>query len=202
MFIWKHILFEADKGSGGSEDAKPPDDATGKTTGGENKPFAVFTNEKEFQEAIDKRLAERLERERKKAESAAQKAREEAESKALAEQQKFQELAEKRAKALADLEASTADLTTKLEAEQNKAQRYEQALTSLLAEQRKRVPEHLYSLLDKLDPVEQLEWIATNGDKLTSAAGIPATPKPQAGMTDADREKAQKDTQRYYRSRF
>lgn len=201
MFIWKHSLFEADKGSGGTEDAKQTEDATG-SKGGDSKPFAVFTNEKDFQEAIDKRLAERLERERKKSEAATQKAREEAESKSLAEQQKYQELAEKRAKALTELETTAAETAAKLEAEQAKAQRYEKALNVYLADQRKRVPEHLYSLLDKLDPVEQLEWISTNGDKLTTANGVPATPKPQAGMTDADRQRAQKETERYYRNKF
>lgn len=181
MFIWKNrFLYEADKGNGGAEDGKQTtDDASGKT-GGDSKPFAVFKDEKEFQDAIDKRLAERLERERKKADAAAQKAREDAEAKALADQQKFQELADKRGKALTDLEASTATLTVQLEAEQGKAQRYEKALTALLTEQRKRVPDHLHGLLDKLPVDEQLTWIATNGDKLTTTAGVPSTPKPTA----------------------
>lgn len=203
MFIWKHILYEADKGNGGgSEDGKQPtDDASGKT-GGDSKPFAVFKDEKEFQDAIDKRLADRLERERKRSEAAAQKAREEAESKSLVEQQKYQELAEKRAKALTDLEASTADLTGKFEAEQAKAQRYEKALTAMLAEQRKRVPEHLHSLLDKLPVDEQLTWIATNGDKLTSSAGVPATPKQQQAPTAEQVAEARRRAQSHLQSVF
>lgn len=182
-------------------EATPTGDATG-TNSGADKPFVTFNSEKEFQEAIDKRLADRLERERKKAEGAAQKAREEAESKALADQAKFQELAEKRAEKLKELETSTADLTGKLETTAQKAERYEKALGLMLAEQRKRVPDHLHTLLDKLDPVEQLEWIAGNADKLTGANGVPATPKPAAGLNDAQREKAQADATRFYRNKF
>lgn len=187
------LLYEADKGGNGDGTG----DATGDNNGGTDKPTPTFT-----QADVDRIVTERLERERKKADAAAQKAREEAESKALADQQKFQELADKRGKALTDLEASATTLTTQLEAEQGKAQRYEKALTAMLAEQRKRVPEHLHGLLDKLDPAEQLEWIAGNGDKLTTATGVPATPKQQGGMTDAQREKAQKDASRFYRNKF
>jgi hypothetical protein len=202
MLIWKNLLYEADKGNGGSEDGKQnTDDASGKT-GGDNKPFAVFKDEKEFQDAIDKRLADRLERERKKSEVTAQKAREEAEAKSLAEQQKYQELAEKRAKALTDLEASTADLTGKFEAEQARAQRYEKALTAMLTEQRKRVPEHLHGLLDKLPVDEQLTWIATNGDKLTSSVGVPATPKQQQAPTAEQVAEARRRAQSHLQSTF
>lgn len=201
MLIWKHIFFEADKGNNGaSEDGKHTDDATG--TNGGDKPFAVFTSEKDFQEAIEKRLRDRLEREQKKAETATQKAREEAESKALADQAKFQELADKRGKQVTDLETANATLTTQLEAVTAKADRHEKALHKLLAEQLKAVPEHLHSLLSKLDAVEQLEWIAGNADKMKTATnGVPPTPKPT--VTDGfDKEKAIKDAERFYRSRF
>lgn len=176
-------------------------DATGTNSGAE-KPFVSFNSEKEFQEAIDKRLAERLERERKKAETQTQKAREEAESKALADQAKFQELADKRGKQITDLETANANLTTQLEAATAKADRHEKALTKLLAEQLKAVPEHLHSLLSKLDAVEQLEWIARNADKMKTATnGVPPTPKPSVA-DGFDKDKAMKDAERFYRSRF
>lgn len=201
MLIWKNILFEADKGNNGaSEDGKQTGDATG-TNGGE-KPFAVFTSEKEFQEAIERRLKDRLEREQKKAETQTQKAREEAESKALADQAKFQELADKRGKQVTDLETTNATLTTQLETVTAKADRHEKALLALLAEQLKAVPEHLHSLLSKLDAVEQLEWIAGNADKMKTATnGVPPTPKP-AVSDGFDKDKALKDAERFYRSRF
>lgn len=183
------LFYEADKGTGDGTG-----DATG-TTGGSDKPSPAFT-----QADVDRIVKERLEREQKKAQTAAQKALEEAEAKALADQAKFQELADKRGQKLSELETATADLTVKLESEAAKAQRYEKALTTMLTEQRKRVPEHLHSLLDKLDPVEQLEWVAANGDKL-AATGVPATPKP-AGLPDADKERAQAEAERFYRNKF
>ena len=184
-----------------TEVAKTTEDATGQNSGAE-KPFVTFGSEKEFQEAIERKLQDRLERERRKAETTALKAREEAESKALADQAKFQELADKRGKQVTDLETANATLTTQLEAATAKADRHEKALTKLLAEQLKAVPEHLHSLLSKLDAVEQLEWIAGNADKMKTATnGVPPTPKP-AVSDGFDKDKAMKDAERFYRSRF
>lgn len=187
------LLFEADKGTEGGDTTG---DATGQNSG-TDKPTPTFT-----QSDVDRIVNERLDRERKKAESVTQKAREEAESKALADQAKFQELADKRGKQVTDLETANATLTTQLEAVTAKADRHEKALHKLLAEQLKAVPEHLHSLLSKLDAVEQLEWIAGNADKMKTATnGVPPTPKPT--VTDGfDKEKAIKDAERFYRSRF
>lgn len=93
-------------------------------------------------------------------------------------------------------------LTADLEAANTKAQRFEAALNGLLEKQRKAVPDHLQALLDKLDPVEQLEWLAGNTDKLNSNSGIPSTPKGQNGMTEAQKQEASKSAQRFTRSRF
>lgn len=188
-----HLLFEADKGTEGGDTTG---DATGQNSG-TDKPTPTFT-----QSDVDRIVNERLDRERKKAETQTQKAREEVESKALADQAKFQELADKRGKQVTDLETANATLTTQLEAVTAKADRHEKALTKLLAEQLKAVPEHLHSLLSKLDAVEQLEWIAGNADKMKTATnGVPPTPKPT--LADGfDKEKAVKDAERFYRSRF
>lgn len=193
-----YLLFEADKGTGNGEDDKT-DDATGSDENGgdDNKPEPKFT-----QADIDRIVTERLERERKKSEANAQKAKEQAEAKALEEQQKFQELAEKRGTKVAELESTVGTLTADLEAATEEAKRYKAALNGLLEKQRKAVPEHLVALLDKLDPVEQLEWLSNNTDKLISNNGVPATPKGQNGMTEAQKQEASKDAQRFYRSRF
>ncbi len=187
------FLLEADKGTTGGDTTG---DATGQNSG-TDKPTPTFT-----QSDVDRIVNERLDRERKKAESTTQKAREDAESKALADQAKFQELADKRGKQVTDLETANATLTTQLEAATAKADRHEKALLALLAEQLKAVPEHLHSLLSKLDAVEQLEWIAGNADKMKTATnGVPPTPKP-AVSDGFDKDKALKDAERFYRSRF
>ncbi|MBX3012347.1 MAG: hypothetical protein KF832_12605 [Caldilineaceae bacterium] len=203
MWIFKNgcwLYQEADKGTASGE-GNDTDDATG-TNGGEEKPFATFQTEAEFQSALETKLKDRLERERKKADEKARKAAEDAETKVLAEQEKFQELAEKRSQQLSDLEATTADLTSQLEHAQEKVTRYEKALGSLLAEQRKLVPAHVHDLLDNLDPAAQLEWIAANSSKLAAQAGIPATPKQQSHLSAVAQEKAQQEAARFAHRKF
>lgn len=105
---------------------------------------------------LKKKLAER-----EKADRAAQQQAEQAEAQRLAEQQKWQELAQKHEARLKELEPVQA-----------KAQAYEAALKKLLDEQRKAVPGYVLPLLDKMDAAEQLEWIAAN------AGQFQASPKP------------------------
>ena len=195
--MFKKWMFyrEADKGTGSGDSETA--DAAGINSGDKAKAEPTFT-----QADIDRILTERLERERKKSDDKARKAKEDAEAKALEEQSKFQELAQQRGTKVAELETSVTTMATELETAKATAERYQKALTNILAEQLKRVPEHLTSLLAKLDPVEQLEWLTNNGEKLSSTAGVPATPKPKGDMSAADKEKAQKDAERYYRSRF
>lgn len=59
-----------------------------------------------------------------------------------------------------------------LEPAAEKAERFEAALTKLLTEEKKAVPDHLTSLLDRLDPAEQLEWIAANRAQFAGAAAL------------------------------
>lgn len=88
------------------------------------------------------------------------KADEAAETERLANDKKFEELAGKHQKRIAELEPVAA-----------KAERYEKALTTLLDSERKGIPDHLVPLLDRMDVAEQLEYIAANRDKLKVAEG-------------------------------
>lgn len=199
MFKKWMLYLEADKGTGSGEDDVKTDDATGQDNGGDDKKSVepTFT-----QSDIDRIVTERLERASKKSDERAQKVKEDAEAKALEEQSKFQELAEKRGTKVAELETSVTTLTAQVESNQSEAQRYKAALSGLLEKQRKAVPEHLHTLLDKLDPVEQLEWLAGNTDKLTPNTGVPGTPKGNNGMTEEQKQQASKDASSFYRSRF
>ena len=125
-------------------------------------------------------VEDRLRRDREARERQTAKERETAEAAQLAEQQKFKELADKHAARVAELEPYQA-----------KAERYEAALTALLTEERKQVPEHLYPLLDRMDPADQLEYIAGHRDKFAlppatngHTTGVPATPR-ASGVTPA-----------------
>lgn len=106
--------------------------------------------------AVNEQLAElkRWKDEQDKAAAKAKKDQEAAEAARLAEQNEFKTLAEKHAARLAELEPL-----------QGKAERYEAALTKLLAEQKKGLPAYVLPLLEKLDPAEQLEYIAAHASE-------------------------------------
>lgn len=157
-------------------DAPNTGDATGTNGGQSDAPEKKFT-----QAELDNILRKRLDQEKQQREKAEAKAREEAEAKALLEQQKYQELAEARAKRIAELEATAAEL----EGAREQAERYKSALSAHLETQRKGLPGHITTLLDKLDPVEQLEWIAANqaaiGPPNGHKGGVPASPRADGG---------------------
>lgn len=174
---------------------------TGNAPGGDT---TEKSGEKLFtQEELDRIVTSRLERERAKADEATRKAKEAAEAKALEEQQEYQKLAEQRAGKIAELEPQA-----------ESAKRYQDALTKLLATEKTGVPEHVLALLDKLDPVEQLEWIAANREKLKPVEsvpeteqkprGVPATPSrgDQRGVSEEQKRAARVQSERFYRSQF
>lgn len=194
MHKFKHLwrVCEADKGTtSGDGDGKTTGDATGKDSA-PTPETQTFT--KEHVEALVK---ERLDRAERKAAEKAAKEREAAEAAGLAEQQKFKELADKHAAKVAEIEPQLATVS-------EKAERYEKALTGYLATLRKAVPTNILPLLDKLDVVDQLEWIGANADKTAAPTtqGIPATPKPAGNTTQADKEKARADQASFYKGKF
>ena len=182
----------------------PTADATGQETAngggdGEQKqmaPAIAFATEAEFQRKVEDLLKERLDREAKKADAKAQKAREEAQAEAAAKNGEWQQLAEQRAAKIAELETQTAAL----DAATTKAQRYEQALAKQVEALRKDVPKHLAPLLDKLDVVEQLEWLAANRDAIAPKQpnGVPASPRAQGGMDAAAQAEARQQAASFY----
>lgn len=109
-------------------------------------------------EAMEKAEALRAEQAKKDAE------------KVMAEQQQWQQLATQR-------EQEREGLKTDMAALSAAHGRYQTALKAILDERRKGMPAYLLTLLDKLDEVEQLEYIAANGEKLAPQA--PGTPAPQ-----------------------
>jgi hypothetical protein len=145
-------FYEADKG----------DNPAGSDTG--NDPAKT---EKTFtQTELDAILTDRLERRDRKAKADADKAAAEAKERALAEQGEYKTLAEQRASELATAK-------TELEAaktHEQTAEKYRKALIAQLAIEKKAFPAHVVALLDKLDPLEQMEWITTNAEALKPAS--------------------------------
>lgn len=178
-------------------------DATGQPQGeqnggqGEQQPAISFASEADFQKRVDDMLKERLEREQKKADQRAQKAREDAQAEAAAANGEWQKLAEQRAAKVTEMETQLAGL----DATTTKAQRYEAALGKQVEILRKDVPKHLVPLLDKLDVVEQLEWLAANREQLAppKTSGVPATPRAQGNSDAAAQEQARQQSASFYR---
>lgn len=176
--LTKMMYFDAPADNGAGTDTQPAGEHTPENSG--KKPV-TFESEEAYQADIEAKLKERLERERRKGEEAAAKAKREAEEAAALKNGEWQKLAEQRA---ADLEKANADLK-QAEAVQAKADRYEAALKKQLEAQRAAMPKHILALLDKLDPAEQLEYIATNADalKVTPPKG-PGSPPPPKGRSN------------------
>lgn len=149
---------------------------TGAPTGGDapaapaptDAPAATFTKDD-----VERIVKERLERAQKRAEADQAKAAEEARVKALAEQGEWRTLAEQHATRIAELEQHATKIPT-LEQDRD---RYRGAVTTLLKTQRADLPKPIQDLLDKLDPVDQLEWIAANRATLNATPGTGTPPR-------------------------
>lgn len=112
----------------------------------------VFKTKKEYTDAIKADVDARLERERAKHQRELEDARRDVENKRLQDEKKWEDLANNRATELA---------TLKPQAE--KAARLEEAFGTYLETAREGLPASIISLLNKMDPPDQLEWIAQNG---------------------------------------
>lgn len=160
----------------------------------------TFTTEAEFQKRVDDMLKERLERERKKAADAAQKAREEAEQEAAAKNGEWQKLAEQHGAKVKELTAQFDTLSGQVETLTAQKERLETALRAQLENARKDLPKPVLSLLEKQDIVDQLEWLATNRAELQRAngVGVPSTPRPAGALNGAASEEARRATAAMY----
>ncbi len=144
-FLSNQKYYEADKGDNPSGGTEP--------TGTEPKK----TEEKTFsQTELEAIVKDRLERANRKAKTEADKAKTEAEQKALLEQGEYKTLAEQRASELAtltkDLEAANSHKET--------ADKYKKALLDKLAVEKKSLPAHIVAILDQLDEIKQMEWLS------------------------------------------
>lgn len=108
---------------------------------------------------VNSQLAElkKWKTEQEKSAQAQAQAAEAAEAERLAKAQEWQALAEKRQAAVDELKPY-----------KDTAERYKGALTAILSAQRGNLPGHVIELLDKLDPVDQLEYIAKHQKELAA----------------------------------
>ena len=136
--------------------------------------------EKKFTQAdLDKIVKDRLQREKDKAAIAAKQAAEEAEAAALESKQEFEQLATKRAEKITTLEADLSTKVTELEQLTGQLERYKSALSGQLTATKEGLPESTLELLNRLDEVDQLEYLTKHGTELRKPVGVPPLPKPK-----------------------
>ena len=162
-----------------SQDNSETGDATGPAAGQQD--GGETPGERRFSQAdLDRVVEERLKREKAKAESAAQKAKEKAEAEALANQEKWKELAEKNGSTLTQIQTELEAKAGELETAAQRVERLEKALQAQLTSAKDGLPEAVLELVNRLDPVDQLEYLAKHKTSLgvKNGTGVPASPKP------------------------
>lgn len=203
----KHTLFLFDtddsSGGGGGEDTPPKSpEKEGDGDGEKDK----GKDEKTFtQSELETIVKDRLDRERRKAEKESEKKKETEKAERLKEQEKFKELSETQAAQIADLTAQNESITTELEDLKAIHTKYEKAIKAHLETQREGLPDHVLALLDKLDPVDQLEYIANNADALKiKPKGLPKTPdaSDDGELSAEEKERLQKQSDQFYARAF
>lgn len=180
----------------GTPPATPPSEGDPPEPGA--KPAKVeFTPEQQAE--VDRIIKDRLAREKKKGDEAAEQARKAAEAEALAKNQEWQKLAEQRQ---AELDEKATRIG-ELEPFQEAARKYSEALGNYAKTLTADLPEHIKALLEKMDPVEQLEYMAANKEALgvkIGPLGVPPSPKPsEKGATTEAKEKARRDFEKWVR---
>lgn len=195
LLLRRYPYFDNDGSPGGTPDdgaeGKPEEkDQPDKPEAGDDKPTDPAVEKKFSQAELDAILKERLEREKKKHEAAAEKARKEAEEAALAKNQEWQTLAEKRAEEIAALTKERDELAAVKEL----AEKYEAALKSQLAKSKEKLPDYLQEVIDRMDPLEAMEYITRNADKIgVKAASYSETPEPrEKKVSDEDKQAGKK----------
>lgn len=156
--------------SGGGPGTEAPEpktaDPAGSTTEESGEGLEGLKLDQEQQAKFDLVLSKRLEREREKwsreVEIAKEKAKKEAEETRLAEQQQFQELANRRQSTIEEQASQIADL----EAQAGLVKKYEKSLRVYRDALIANVPEHIKTLLKPMDVADQLSWLSENAQQL------------------------------------
>ena len=184
---------QADKGNESTAGASTQPAQTDTEAGASGAPNGAQSSsastDKTFTQAeLEAIIEQRLTRAQNKAKAEADKAKAEADARALVEQGEWKTLAEQRAARVAELEP----LSVQLEQSKSDTKKYRNTISKFADAAKANVPESVRALLDKLDPIDQLEWISSNAASLSTEKPAPiGTPqnkqpaKPQgAGSTE------------------
>ena len=185
------LYFEKDNGGADNTEDSTEDESKSKETdeskAGDDKGKAKKEEKLFTQAELDAHIEDRLKRERKKNEDATAKAKKDAEDAALAKNQEWQKLAETRATEIADLAKQKAEL----EPFKEQAEKYKAVLDKQLAERKKSLPKFILPLIEKMDPVEAMDYITEHAEELGGAPETYSeTPKGKEKKVSEDDKKA------------
>lgn len=175
---------ERDEQAEGTEETT--DDVTGQESENDGEVEFSDAQQEKINEIVQSRLARAREKWEGEVEREREQARREAEEQRLEDQEEYRELAEQRQERIAELEQRVSEA----EAVTEENERLAAALERTLKAQREGLPEHVITLLDRLDPVEQMEYLADNAEILKkSPGGPPESPRPneQGEMDESER---------------
>lgn len=124
-----------------------------------------------------------------------------ADEKTLEDQQAFKELADKRATELEEATNKSSELQASIEKTSEELEKYKAAVMAILETQRADVSEHVVELLDKLNPLEQMEWLGKSGTELKKSGSVPSSPKPEKS-SDGKQADMMREARQFIRSSF
>jgi hypothetical protein len=185
-FLRKGVYFNQTDGGGSATGDSTTDDSAGANENGDQAKTdadktgndkdtgktAKVTFSPEQQVELERVLKERLEREHKKSEAATEKVRKQAEEDALTKNKEFETLAEQRKTKVGELEAQVAELIPL----KDQVEKYKGAMDTILKAQMAKLPKALLPLLEKLDPIEKMQYLADHAKELNiEVIGVPET---------------------------
>lgn len=150
----------------------------------------TFTPEQ--QAAVDRLVKDRLDRAKKQAEAEAEKARKKAEEDALTKNKEFETLATTRQQ---EIEAKDKELA-ELKGIKEQSEKYAEAIGKIVKTQIEKLPKPVQVLLAKMDPLEQMEYIAQYAKDLNlDLKDVPETDPadPSKKLTREAQEKGKTD---------
>ncbi len=136
---------------------------------------------------VEKIVQARLQAERDGAAKKQEKDRKDAVAAALKEQGDWQKLADARQAEADEANRKLAELEPALTTTSAERDRYKAALEKNLEAQKKGLPDHILSLMGRLDPADQLEYLAENAEVIKAAAPAPEPEVKPNGSTPARR---------------
>lgn len=186
----------------GTEDEENTGDALGDKSQNDGDSLDSLKLTPEQQAQFDNVLTKRLERERdkwqKEVDLAKEKAKKDADEARLAEQQQFQELANRRQSTIDDLTEENESLKVKAK----EIDKYTKALAVYRDQMIAQHPESIQVLLKSMDIVDQLEWLAANQPEGTEGKPSYVGPPPAPNAKGDGKLTPEQKRAKAYKPRF